>query len=265
MSDLLFDELEAKLNAIKEVKPISNDGKNIFHPFLSLFQGFLTTIEKKFDDFKNEMLEANQRKNEHITRLETEVQSQKKIIVKLENELDSQNQYERSDALILSGAAVPDFRADEDCGAIVKKLLKDHLDEEISSSDINAMHRLGPKNRAQATSGKRNIIVKFCRRDLRRKIIMASKRQTSPTLYCNESLTPTRMTIYNALRKMKKDHPTIVKGCTTIEGKIYAFTPPAATSPRDRRHYISCMGDLREFCCNYVKLPLENFLNNFTA
>ena len=54
--------------------------------------------------------------------------------------------------------------------------------------------------------------MKFCRRDVKRDLIMASKWQTNPYIYVNESLTPTWKTIYDTLRKMKRKRTTLLKG-----------------------------------------------------
>ena len=149
---------------------------------------------------------------------------------------------------------------------LVQQLVKDHLSLEIQISDINTAHRLGTK-RLNQTADKRHIIVKFCRRDVKRDVIMASKRQTNPRIYVNESLTPTGKSIYDALRKMKREHPTLVKGCSTIDGRVYAFTKPITPAPnaRDQRHHITNIDSLKEFCRTFVKMPLDTFLQNWSA
>ena len=59
---------------------------------------------------------------------------------------------------------------------------------------------------------------------------------------------------------MKADAPTLVKGCTTRDGRILAFTPPAPGQTRDRRQAISNVTELEEFCRVFVKKPLDDFL-----
>ena len=95
---------------------------------------------------------------------------------------------------------------------------------------------------------------------------MASKRQSSPTIFVNESLTPKRKSILDAVRKMKREHPNLVKGCSTIDGRVYAFTKPVSSAPnaRDVRHHITSYDSLKEFCRVYVKLPLDSFLQNWS-
>ena len=78
----------------------------------------------------------------------------------------------------------------------------------------------------------------------------------------NESLTPSRILIFNTLRSMKRAHPSLVKGCSTYDGRVYAYTKPVSSSPtngRDQRHLMSTMDGLDEFCPEYVKLSHEKF------
>ena len=66
---------------------------------------------------------------------------------------------------------------------------------------------------------------------------------------------------------MKKKFPGIVKGCTSQEGRVYAFTtPPAQASNipvRDRKHLINTHEALVEFCREFVKVPLDTVLSSW--
>ena len=129
----------------------------------------------------------------------------------------------------------------------------------VSESDISTVHRLGRKR--DNTADRRSIIVKFTRRDLKRRTLLASKQRKNDQIYVNESLTPMRKTVFNALRKMKRAHPALVKGCTTVDGRVYAYTGSTNGSQRDRRHLVNTQEELVEFCREYVKQPLDLFLN----
>ena len=180
------------------------------------------------------------------------------------NKIDDADQYERKDSVIISGNAVPPMAEEEDTHTLVQKLLKDHFNTDITLRDINTTHRLGPLKASTPT--RRNIYVKFVRRDVKKHVIKKSKELGRTTgLYANESLTPLRRTIFNALRKMKADVPDIVKGCYTMEGKIFAFTPPVGNNSKEQRHCITDMGALQAFCRDYVKEPLDTFLQNFST
>ena len=65
---------------------------------------------------------------------------------------------------------------------------------------------------------------------------------------------------------MKRQHPDLVKGVSTQDGKVFAFTrsPTAAESSRDRRHLVNTYEALVEFCREFVKKPIEDFLEAWT-
>ena len=178
--------------------------------------------------------------------------------------MDDNDAYERRDTIIIAGQGIPEVSQGEICSNVVRNLIQEKLNIVIQNNDISTAHRLGPKRENQS-SDKRNLIVKLCRRDLKRDLISASKRQQSPSIFINESLTPTRKTILNALRKMKRDHPNLVKGCSTFNGRVFAFTPVTqGPSTRDVRHLVNNHETLVKFCCDYVKLPLDLFLQSFS-
>ena len=178
--------------------------------------------------------------------------------------IDDQDQYERKDSIILSGPAIPNMVTDENTHEIMKKLVKDNFGTNTQDADINITHRLGPirKSSNGSPNPKRNIYIEFVRRDIKRKVIIASKTNRNTQLYANESLTPYRRRIFHALRRMKK-HVDTVKGCSTMDGRIYAFTAPLPNQTRDQRHHIKDMDALHDFCRQYVKQPIDSFLDNF--
>ena len=134
------------------------------------------------------------------------------------------------------------------------------------ATKITLRIELAKKNIDQ-TPDRRSIIVKFCRRDCKRSVISASRKTKDSGIFVNECLTPVRKSIFNALLAMKRSHPDLVKGCATFDGRVFAFTKPAPFSPapaRDQRHLISSFDGLRKFCCEYVKKPLDSFLESPT-
>ena len=101
MSSVIPDNLYSEIEDLKKIKPISNDGKNILSPLLSLFESFLSHLDDKFEvfqnqeDFKREMITAVKSKDETISKLESTVTSQKNHIAQLEEKLEEQCQYTR--------------------------------------------------------------------------------------------------------------------------------------------------------------------------
>ena len=119
-----------------------------------------------------------------------------------------------------------------------------------------------------------NIYVKFVRRDTKREVIKASKgqvRDAQHKLFANESLTPKRTAILQTLLKIKRSNST-VKGVTTEEGQVFAFTAPRAGSNgtpdaqgwvKDQRHCINSKEQLQVFCDTFLRRPLEEFIDSW--
>ena len=171
--------------------------------------------------------------------------------------------YERRDCLVFSGQSLSTSETGEICANLVKNLIAQKLQISIDSSDVSVAHRLGQRRQNQGPD-KRPIIAKFCRRDVKRSILTAGRRARADGLYVNKNSTPTRRNVFNLLRRMRRSHPNIVKGVTSYDGRVYAFTKPvnsSSTNPRDQRHLINNEATLKSFCREYIQSSLENFLN----
>ena len=141
--------------------------------------------------------------------------------------------------------------------------MKDQLRLEFSSNDISSAFRLGKAPKTQK-SDKRNIIVKLCRKDLKRDILSAC-RQMKPKFYANESLTPLRSTILYVLRKMRRLHNNRIRGCSSIDGKVCAWVRPqgAQVATRDVRVFINNRDKLASFCKQHTGEELSKFIDNW--
>ena len=154
------------------------------------------------------------------------------------------------------------------CNNIIRNVIKEKLKISLQPSDISVAHRAGKKPSTQGPD-RRGIQVRFCRRDTKREIMLTKRDNKDPnaTLYTSESLTPKRSTLFFTLRQMKKKCPELVRGCTSQEGRVFAFTPSAAaassTPARDRKHLINSYYDLVQFCRDFVKVPLDTFLTSW--
>ena len=225
----------------------------------------VSLLRDEIRSMKAELIELVNAKNERIEKCEGELIMLKTEVRKLKNELDDTDSYQRRETVILSGNGVPVGNNDENCKNVVCNLVKNQLKLNLKPEDISTAHRLGRKPDSQRPD-KRNIIVKLCRRDLKQELIRASRTQVAPrNLYVNESLTPTRKKILFHLRQMKRAHPNIVSGCSSVEGRIYVYTKPSSSSggsSRDLRHLVNDQEALVDFCREYIKQPLDLFLES---
>ena len=193
----------------------------------------------------------------------------KKKVEKLESYIDDADAYERRDTVILSGSALPAATIGENCNEVTRQILKRELNMEIPLTEINTCHRLGKKSPSQSPDT-RPIIVKLCRRDVKSQLISAARQlgkgnskrgQNIPNLFVNESLTPPRRKILFTLRQIKRAHPDIVSGCSSYDGKIFAYTKNG--NLRNTRHLVNNHQSLVKFCDEHIKVPIQTFLDHW--
>ena len=200
---------------------LSSEGKilyNLLEEHLTSFKNELSGLVK----VNSEISELLKQKDAELADVKEKNAEMSKEILSLKDALDHAYSYERKDSVILPGPALKAPTDNQNTYDVVKNLLHDHLNIDIQTRDINITHRLGP---IKPGSNLKNIYVKFVRRADKQMVIAASKTVNraaaggnaprSGRLYANESLTPTRRKIFAALRRMKVDAPTMVKGCTT--------------------------------------------------
>ena len=224
----------------------------------------VAAITAQLDLFRAEFLNKLVEKDKEIDNLKLEVNTLKVKIANMEEIIDDADAYERRDTLIFSGDAIPQFKTGENCRDIVCNLAKDKLNLQIAHTDVSTSHRLGKKPEDQRVD-KRNIIVKLCRRDLKRDLINACK-EKKPDLFINENLTPLRNTIMYALRKIKGKFPNIVTGSASFEGRVFVWIkkPPLPSDPagteRKSRIPINTKFKLEDFCNKFLNTPLDTII-----
>ena len=222
-----------------------------------------------------EMKEFLTNKDERISCLEATVADLSTVnsnmqskLEELEAKIDATEAYERRDTIIISGD-VDRATNGEDSKKVAIDLIQRKLGGfKLLPSDISVAHRLQTSSPPQGQTAKPpNMYIKLCRRDLKPALIQASKQQPKNTsrIYINESLTPTRTAIRKSLLNMKRSHPDVIKGVTSQEGVVVVFTPaPAAAAGRERakdlRHRISTRSQLKKFCEDFIKKPLDDYI-----
>lgn len=155
------------------------------------------------------------KKDTQISNLTEEVRDLKMKVQDLELNIDSVDQYERRDTIIISGPLIPEETPQENTTHTVTSLVKENLKINISESDINITHRIGPKQAQR----KRAIIVKLNNRSLKSDLVGACI-QLKPQLYINESLTPKRLHIFKQVLNIRRVHREKFQQCHTKDGKI---------------------------------------------
>jgi hypothetical protein len=232
---------------------LSEDGKLI-----------VDAINRHLLEMKQEFIEKLEEKNKLVEDLRIEVDTLKLKVSNMEEKLDDADAYERRDTLLFSGSDVPHGSDGENCANIVIDLVKDKLKLNLQRSDLSVCHRLGRKPVSQQPD-KRNIVVKLCRRDLKADILYAC-RQVKPNMYVNESLTPIRGTIMYVLRQMKKKFPDKVSGCSSLDGKVFAWVRPAGPAvagSRNVRWPINSLLKLQQFSTDVLNTPLTSFIETW--
>ena len=133
-------------------------------------------FEKELDDIKEAAEHDVSILKEEVSSLKTKKNLQESShsahVAPLNQKLDANEQYERRDATILSGPAVPVTTDREDCKQIILNLLRDNIRINVNPKDISTAHRIGRK---PTGINRRNIIFKLCRLDLVHDIIAACK------------------------------------------------------------------------------------------
>ena len=232
-------------------------------------QQIISAMKDEFEKMRedmNEMKELLATKTGVIESLTSEVDILKNRVASLEENLDSADAYERRDTVIISGSIPPNVQG-EITSNVAIGLISEKLGLRIQTTDISTAHRLPRRSNAQQTQGSKppSIIIKLCRRDLKRNLIHASKQQPKQShdkIFVNESLTPQRSAILRTLIRMKRGHP-IIKGVTTQDGRVVAFTETSTQQSRDDRHIINSRINLQKFCDQFVRKPLEEFIENW--
>ena len=248
------------LEVLSGINPTTSDCKKLIPTLKSLFESMDMKFEEKLDQFTQNFFDKLKQKDEQIAELRSEVSSLKTIVHKLEDQLDDNDAYERRDTLIFSGSSLPTANENENCAEIIRNLAQEKLRIILPQDGISACHRLGTKSSTQRPDN-RPIITKFCQRNVKTDVLMAARKLRSPQIFVNESLTPPRQTIFYVLRKAKKEFPGLISGCSTRDGRVYAWLKPPREDARPIRRPINNRKDLEDFCQRTLNKELSHFTN----
>ena len=110
----------------------------------------------------------------------------------------------------------------ENSKAIVLNLLNNSLDVGLIENDISICHRFGKPSTDKNKS--RNIIAKFCRRDIIDDIFKKCSTM-KPNFFVNHSQTPNRAKISYLLRQLKRKDPSKIVAVVATNGDPVALVP----------------------------------------
>ena len=265
-----FEEVVKKVDAAT----LTTEVKNIFKVMIDCMKTLASERDSKVAELENELRNERVEHEAKINSMESTIQSYKSDndnlrsqISKINNAHDELEAYGRRESLIFSGDKIKEFEPNENCVTLAKNLINDVLKVPIDPI-ISTAHRMGKPPAPDSTAkDKRAIIVKFCRRDDSFLVLNKARSKNSRVagLYVNESLTPTRSKILYVLRQAKNLSDSPITGTSTLNGRIFAHHKPSSSAPenaRSQKTELNTMEKLKEFCDNFIKRPLERFLDN---
>lgn len=227
-----------------------------------------TTFEEKLQSVRDELNTALTSKDTTILELQGKLHQANSTVTCLQEKVsmiqqaaDEQDAYTRRESLVFSGDSLPLFAENENCSTIVRNLIREKLKIDVEPL-ISTAHRVG-KPPTHRNKDRRDIIARFCQRDLKHRVHETARKAKVSGLYVNESLTKTRSSILYVLRQIKKMKNSPVRGMYTHNGRIFLFTRPAVNSPPESpsvRTEINTMQKLESFCENFIRKPLSTFL-----
>ena len=224
----------------------------------------IATMKEEFAVMRGEMVALINKKDEEISVLRGRVTQLERRIEKLEDAVDDGEALGMKNHIILSGEKVPPFSQNEETSSVVRNVLRTFAKFELPEDQILSANRIGAKPTSQRPDT-RNIRVVLRDNGMKHSLLSSCK-SARPQIYMSEFLTPRRSTIMYVLRKIKKAHPSIMKGYSSYDGKVYAYTPrpttgaAAASSARDLRTLVNSHRSLLRFCDEIIEVPLSTFL-----
>ena len=264
-----FDTIDEKIKSAK----LSPESKSLLNLLIEAMKTMLNERDNKVSELEDKLDAEILDKESKITALNTEIENYKSVntdlasqLTKMVNAHDELEAYGRLDSLVFSGEKIKVYQPDEDCVSIAKNIINSELKLAIDPI-ISTAHRMGRPPAPDSTiPDKRSIIVKFVKRDDKFQVLKKATNKSTRVngLYVNESLTPMRAKILNVLRKCKKSGNSLLKGTSTLNGRVFAVHKASATSPDDAemmRTEINTKERLQDFVTNFLKESLEKFLD----
>ena len=171
------------------------------------------------------------------------------------------NDYENN--FILSVDEIPCAEVNENCVATVRKVLQQKLLLIIPTAKFVSASRLGKQN-----SAKKAILVKMKSSADKENVKKACKAMKPNNFFANDDLSAEKQTILYVVRQAKKKFPSIVKGYSSTDGRLFAYIKNEdetenEASRRDRRVAVGNVQKLRAFCTDVLGCGLQTFIQTW--
>lgn len=171
-------------------------------------KSFLDKLLDTFKDVLKQNTESIKLLHDKVSSLEGSINKTEKSCNKLEDQIELQEQYSRSNNLRIFGIKEA---ADEDIEKVVTKFCQEKLDIKITALDIDICHRLQSKK-----DSPKPILVKFVRRSVKNRIFAVKKRLKGTNITIREDLTMKRLSIVKTLSTKYQS-----KNVFTTNGNIF--------------------------------------------
>lgn len=220
------------------------------------------------DQLKAGISKLNKKLNnqqQHIDFLLSELKKVKSQLKRSENEKKNEKN-RKMKKVMFTGPSIPSFESNEDPSHVLTTVLKDDYNIDVDASELRSVYRRCP-HRLQP--GSRRMIAEFVDSEKKREVMVAIKKKTDipRTLFVNEILEPQRNTVFTALRNLKRTHSSVIAGCTTINGNVFAYLRTENNQTRSPRISINSRAALLRFCQDYIGSDVfsDVWQNVFTA
>ena len=218
----------------------------------------MLTFEKKFDEFKNELLSEMKKKDDKIGDLEQRVSCLSREVTALTDRLDTSENYNRQDEFIVTGGAVPAAAGHSDNPkADLCHILKFNLKYELPLDKLISVRYIGVGSNTRNPE-KKKLLVKVVDGHLKQDIIRSCKSTRPPNLFINDNLTPSRSKILFALRQVKRKKLGNLSACGSLKGDVYAWIRDP--SGKDRKFYLNTWSKLENFCEKSLNIRLDDLM-----
>ena len=187
----------------------------------------LTSLTNSLKGFCMDLIEAKDREiqvlNGKIMKLEEKVDTLSTKLGTLEGSLEDSLQAQHKDIYILTGPELPAAIPQENCFETVTATFRNVLRVNCHSEDFLDATRIGRVDPGKAD--RRPICIKLKNRDTKRTLVDALK-IIKPKLYLNDYLTSNRRSLLERAKKIKNDHPHLIKFAFVRNGNIFIKRTP---------------------------------------